>query len=185
MPAQPGKEERVPMTGPPSAAPASPAPPGDLAARLFRALYREYDLHAAGGTYVAVPKGAACYTAPTLAEIARRISREHPGPAPATPARPGSPMSAPDPFLLPPTATAPGRAAAALACALTARGLTGIITAAAQKTAVISVTADLTVWTDGSQLWCTAGGQRRTWPVADTEAAAIHVAALARPGPGS
>ena len=81
-------------------------------------------------------------------------------------------MNAPDPSLLPPTAAAPGRAAAALARALTARGITGIITAATQKTAVISVTADLTIWTDGTWLWCTTGGQRRTWPAADTEAAA-------------
>jgi hypothetical protein len=94
-------------------------------------------------------------------------------------------MNAPDPFLLPPTAAAPGGAAAALTRALTARGITGVITAAAQKTAVISVTADLTVWTDGTWLWCTVGGQRRTWPAADTETAASHIAALARPGPGS
>ena len=94
-------------------------------------------------------------------------------------------MNAPDPSLLPPTAAAPGRAAAALRRALTARGITGIITAATQKTAVISVTADLTIWTDGTWLWCTVGGQRRTWPATDTEAAATHIAALARPGPGS
>ena len=69
------------MTGPPSPALASLPPPADLPARLFRALYQEYDLHPAGGAYVAVPKGTACYTAPTVGEIARRISsREHPGP---------------------------------------------------------------------------------------------------------
>ena len=91
-------------------------------------------------------------------------------------------MHLPDPSLLPPTAAAPGRAAAALARALNARGITGIITAAAQKFAVISVTADLTIWTDGGRLWCTYGGQRRTWPAADTETAATCLAALARPG---
>lgn len=99
-------------------------------------------------------------------------------------------MNAPDPSLLPPTAAAPGRTATALTRALTARGITGIITAATQKFAVISVTADLTVWTDGTHLWCTVRGQRRTWPAADTEAvaieaAAIEIAALTRPGPGS
>ena len=94
-------------------------------------------------------------------------------------------MNASDPFLFPPTAAAPGRVAAALTRALHARGITGIITAAARKTAVISVTADLTVWTDGTWLWCTTGGQRRTWPAADTEAAASRIAALTRPGPGS
>lgn len=141
-----------------------------------------------------MPKGTTCYAAPAIGEIARRISCEHPGPEPPEPARPGDPaggpglgsvMNAPDPFLLPPAAAAPGRAAAALTRDLTARGLTGIITAAAQKFAVISVTADLTVWPDGNQLWCTICGQRRTWPAADTEAAAIHIAALTRPGPGA
>ena len=74
------------MTGPPPPAPAGPPPPADLPARLFRALYQEYDRHPAGGAYVAVPKGTTCYTAPTLGEIARRIgSRESPGPRPRGP----------------------------------------------------------------------------------------------------
>ncbi len=94
-------------------------------------------------------------------------------------------MRPPDPYPPPPTAGPPGRAAAALTAALNARGITGIITAAAQEFAVISVTAGLTVWTDGSQFWCTHRGQRRTWPAADLETAADHLAALARPGPGS
>lgn len=93
-------------------------------------------------------------------------------------------MHPPDPFP-PPTAATPGRAAAALTLALNARGITGIITAAAQKFAVVSVTAGLTVWTDGTRLWCTVGSQRRTWPAADTETAAAQIAALARPGPGA
>ena len=80
------------MTGPPPAAPAVPSPPGDLPARLFRALYQDYDLRAVGGAYVAVPTGTTCYAAPTLGEIARRISaREHPGPEP-----PGPPPAPPD-----------------------------------------------------------------------------------------
>ncbi len=94
-------------------------------------------------------------------------------------------MRPPDPIPPPPTAAAPARAAAALTAALNARGITGIITAAAQEFAVISVTAGLTVWTDGRQLWCTYAGQRRTWPAADTETAADQLAALARPVPGS
>ena len=74
------------MTGPSPPAPAGPPPPADLPARLFRALYQEYDLHPAGGGYVAVPKGTACYTAPAIGEIARRISsREPPGPQPPGP----------------------------------------------------------------------------------------------------
>ncbi len=94
-------------------------------------------------------------------------------------------MHPPDPYPPPPTAAAPARAAAALTAALNARGITGIITAATQKFAVISVTTGLTVWTDGSRLWCTYHGQRRTWPAADTETAADQLAALARPEPGS
>jgi hypothetical protein len=86
------------MTGPPPAAPVGPPPPGDLPARLFRALYQEYDLHPAGGGYVAVPKGTACYAAPTIGEIARRISaRGHPGPEPPEPARPGYHTDGPGP----------------------------------------------------------------------------------------
>jgi len=94
-------------------------------------------------------------------------------------------MSPPDAFPPPPTAGAPARAAAALARALNARGITGIITAAAQQFAVISVATDVTVWTDGSQLWCTYAGQRHTWATADIDAAATRIADLARPGPGS
>ncbi len=84
-------------------------------------------------------------------------------------------MHPPDPFPPPPPADA-------LTRALNARGITGIITAAAQKFAVISVTAGLTGWTDGRQLWCTHQGRRRTWAAADLETAAAQLAALARPG---
>ena len=45
---------------------------------------------------------------------------------------------------------------------------------------MISVTADLTVWTNGRLLWCTRHGQRHTWPAADIAAAAAAIAALAR-----
>ena len=172
------------MTGPP---PASPPPAGDLPARLFRALFQGYDLHPAGGAWFAVPKGTACYAAPTIGEIAGQISvREHPAPEPpAGVSGPGNVMTAPDLSLLPPAAAAPGRAAAVLTRALTARGITGIITAAAQEFAVISVAADVTIWTDGTRLWCTVRGQRSTWPAADTDAAAAGIAALTRPEPAS
>ena len=73
-PARKGRTRPDDRTTPPAAR-AVPPLPGDLPARLFRALYQGYDLHAAGGAYVAVPKGTAWYTAPTLGEIARRISR--------------------------------------------------------------------------------------------------------------
>jgi hypothetical protein len=49
-------------------------PPADLTARVFRALYPEFDLHALAGTYLALPKGTPCYTAPAIGEIARQIS---------------------------------------------------------------------------------------------------------------
>ena len=69
------------MTGLPPTTPAASSPPGDLAARLFRALYQGYDLHPARGAWFAVPKGTACYAAPTLGKIARQISvREYPDP---------------------------------------------------------------------------------------------------------
>jgi hypothetical protein len=77
--------------------------------------------------------------------------------------------------------SSPGEAAAALIRHLTARGITGIYTATTDKFAVISVTADLTMWTNGSQLWCTCRGQRHSWPASDMRAAAAGVAALARP----
>ena len=58
--------------------PAAEPPLQDLTARVFRALYPEFDLHALAGTYLALPKGTPCFTAPALGEIARQISgREH------------------------------------------------------------------------------------------------------------
>ena len=60
-------------------------------------------------------------------------------------------MQPPDPFPAPPPGAgyaSPARAAAALARALARHGITGIYTAAAEKFAVISVTAGLTVWTN-------------------------------------
>jgi hypothetical protein len=87
-----------------------------------------------------------------------------------------------DPMYPPsPAASGPARVAAELTRQLTQAGLTGIYTATAAKFAVISVTAALTVWTDGRQLWCTHQGQRRTWPATDLAAAAAGIAALARP----
>jgi hypothetical protein len=80
-----------------------------------------------------------------------------------------------------PTAASPAAVAAALARRLAGRGITGIYTASTYKVAVISVTADLTVWTDGRVLWCTRHGQRHTWLAADMDAAAAGIAALARP----
>ncbi len=85
-----------PVTGP---APSGRPPPADLPARVFRALYAEFDLHTVvGAVHVAVPKGTPCYAAPTLAEIARQISaRQHPGQAQAGPAQPGDLPGPPGP----------------------------------------------------------------------------------------
>jgi hypothetical protein len=80
-----------------------------------------------------------------------------------------------------PAPARPAAAAAALARHLGAHGITGIYTATTDKLAVISVTADLTVWTNGHQLWCTPHGERHAWPAAGTAAAAAQIAALARP----
>jgi hypothetical protein len=79
----------------------------------------------------------------------------------------------------------PAAAVTALARALTARGLTTIYTAADARVGLVSVTAALTAWTDGRQIWCTCAGQHRTWPAADIGGTAAAIAALARPADGS
>ena len=74
------------MTG---TAPEVPRPPADLTARVFRALYPGFDLHDLAGTWLAVPAGTPCFTAPAIGEIARQISsRDHPAPVPPD-GRPG------------------------------------------------------------------------------------------------
>jgi hypothetical protein len=63
--------------------PAVPPPPEDLTARVFRALYPQYDLHDLTGIFLALPKGTPCYTAPAIGELARQISGpEHHAPDP-------------------------------------------------------------------------------------------------------
>ena len=89
------------------------------------------------------------------------------------------------PFPPPPPGASPAVTAAALARALAARGLTGIYTATAARFGLVSVTAAVTAWTNGHQIWCTCAGQHHAWPAADIEAAAAALAALARPGGGS
>ena len=81
------------MTDPESAAPFGQPPREDLTVRVFRALYRRFDLRTVGGTYVVVPKGTPCFAGPSLGDIARQISDHgHPDPsdlASGTPADPG------------------------------------------------------------------------------------------------
>jgi hypothetical protein len=59
------------MTG---TTPEGPPPPEDLVARVFRALYPEFDLHAYAGTHIAVPAGTPCFAAAAIGEIARQIA---------------------------------------------------------------------------------------------------------------
>jgi len=77
--------------------------------------------------------------------------------------------------------SSPGHLAATVARLLVRHGLTRVYTAACQVFAVISVTAGLTVWTNGRRLWWDENGQSRAWPAADPEGAAAHLAGLAAP----
>jgi hypothetical protein len=94
-------------------------------------------------------------------------------------------MHPPDPFPPPPPGASPAAATTALTRALTARGLTGIYTATATRFGLVSVTAAVTAWTNGHQIWCTVAGQRHTWPADGIGTAADALAALASPGPGA
>ena len=93
-------------------------------------------------------------------------------------------MHPPSPLPPSPPGTSPAATVAALARALTARGITGIYTATAAQVALVSVTAAVTAWTNGHQIWCTHAGQHYTWPAAGIEAAASALAALAHSAPG-
>ncbi len=50
----------------------------ELTIRVFRALYREFDLHTVAGTHVAVPKGTPWFYGVSLGSIARQISEHEP-----------------------------------------------------------------------------------------------------------
>jgi len=73
----------------------------------------------------------------------------------------------------------PGVILGELEAALRRRGLDGIYGATAGGFGVLSVGRGLSVWCDGSVLWWILGGQRVTWPAADTEGAAGELAKLA------
>ncbi len=78
------------MTSPALAMPPGQPSPEDLAARLFRALYKGFDLHTVGVLYAVVPKGTCCFAGPSLGEIARQISAASaPAPGPSHRGRPG------------------------------------------------------------------------------------------------
>jgi hypothetical protein len=94
-------------------------------------------------------------------------------------------MRSPGAFPPPPPGASPAATAAALTRALAARGITGVYTATAARVAVVSVTAGVTAWANDHRIWCTCAGQHYAWPAADIEAAAVALAALARPAAGS
>ena len=78
-----------------AAAPPGQPPPGDLPARVFRALYPGYDLHALGGTWLALPAGTPWFTAPAIGEIARQpaVRAHHPPVPPGIVPGPGDPAA--------------------------------------------------------------------------------------------
>jgi hypothetical protein len=88
------------VTDPGPAVPAGSPACEDLTARVFRALYAQFDLHHAGGTYVVTPKGTPLLASRSLGDIARQLTtRPLPGLPPARttprphqerPLRPGS-----------------------------------------------------------------------------------------------
>ena len=60
------------------------APPGNLTAIVFRALYRDFDLITIGVLHIVVPKGTPLFTGDSLGDIARQISAASaPGPGPS------------------------------------------------------------------------------------------------------
>jgi hypothetical protein len=63
------------MTGTAPGAPAGEPGRDELTARVFRALYAEYDLRTVQGIHIAVPRGTPWFAGPSLGDIARWISR--------------------------------------------------------------------------------------------------------------
>jgi hypothetical protein len=62
---------------------------------------------------------------------------------------------------------------------LRAAGITRIYGAACIAVGVLSVTYELTVWTDGRRLWWHRHGEQTTWPATDPDGAARILAPLA------
>jgi len=71
-----GRPEAALMRGDDNTRPAAVAgpDPDELTARVFRALYPQFDLRRVQGTHVAVPRGAVWFAGPTLGDVARQIS---------------------------------------------------------------------------------------------------------------
>ncbi len=58
--------------------------PADIAARLFRALFDDWDLHEVRGAWVAVPKGTPWLAGPTLRDVSGQIAGHEPADRPVT-----------------------------------------------------------------------------------------------------
>ena len=71
-----GAPEAAVMRGDDNTRPAAVVKPDsdDLTARVFRALYKAYDLHSVQGVHVVVPRGTPCFAGPSLGDVARQIS---------------------------------------------------------------------------------------------------------------
>ena len=66
-----------------------------------------------------------------------------------------------------------------LATLLHRRGLTRLYWSACTLFAVVSVTSELTVWTDGRILCWQQEGTETRWPISDLAGAAAHLAPMA------
>ncbi len=51
----------------------------ELTARVFRVLYRAYDLHSVEGVHVVVPRGTQCFAGSSLGDVARQVSDHEQG----------------------------------------------------------------------------------------------------------
>ena len=78
----------------------------------------------------------------------------------------------------PPPRQRPARALDALAAELRQRGMTGMYTASCRLFGVLSVSAGVTVWSNGRVLWWRVGDEETTWPAADVPGAARRLAEL-------
>jgi hypothetical protein len=63
-------------------------PPRDLTAAVFRALYRDHDLHTHGTLHIVTPAGTPVYISGSLGQIARQLTASRPDPGPAPPPLP-------------------------------------------------------------------------------------------------
>jgi hypothetical protein len=106
------------------------------------------------------------------------------GSAPENP-EPGQLKHTPGPFPPRPPGASPAATVAALDRALVARGIADVYTATSARFGLVSVAAAVTAWTNGHQIWCNCAGRHYVWVAADIDAAAVALAALARPGAGS